>query len=83
MLHLHEYTREYYLCQEKNKKNAWQVFIFFVICSQRTARGGLEQFFDRERIGGQCKFSDFFELENLCYISPELPEVVFCGFFME
>ena len=31
-------------------------------------------------LGGQCKFSDFFELENLCYISPELPEVDSCGF---
>ena len=50
---------------------------------ENRARGGLEQFFDRERIGGQCKFSDFFELENLCYIRPELLEVVPCGFFME
>ena len=31
-------------------------------------------------LGGQCKFSDFFELENLCYISPGLPEVDSCGF---
>jgi len=34
-------------------------------------------------LGGQRKFSDFFELENLCYIRPELPEVASCGFFMK
>ena len=52
-----------------------------IACDIRTALGGLEQF--RERTRGRCKFSDFFELENLCYIRPELPEVVSCGFFME
>ena len=31
-------------------------------------------------LGVQCKFSDFFELENICYTRPELLEVVSCGF---
>ena len=83
-MRLLEFTKKNNVCQEKNKKKRLTRFYFLCnIPPKNFFEVVSSSFLIGKGLGGQCKFSDFFELENLCYIRPELPEVVSCGFFME
>jgi len=79
-----EFTKKNNVCQEKNKKKRLTRFYFLCNIPPKNCFGVVSSSsLIGKGLGGQCKFSDFFELENLCYIRPELLEVVSCGFFME